>query len=174
MASVDRDRLGRFVSNTVFDRLERARLDQALVSFAKRRMDNAGDSRHAYPDLWDHPGSFRRGGQPLLDTRTHIYNRLSGETRRDRRKVSIVLRGPLIAAYHQHGFRTRGPNYIPLSLKGRRSHQKGVNPEEEGLVRGVDFVMAWKGVTVPQRKVFNTPPEDVADLKDTIAAAMRS
>ena len=33
--------------------------------------------------------------------------------------------------------------------------------------------MAWKGVTVPQRKIFNLPPENVAEIKAHIAQILR-
>ena len=71
----------------------------------------------------------------------------------------INVYGPLHAIFHELGFETSGPNFIPLTKKGKRSHATGRNPTKEGLVRGKDFVMAWQGVTVPKRP-FMIPTND--------------
>lgn len=152
-------------------------LGQILLSQARRRMANGGDSEHRYPDLWGHPGSFRRGGQPLMDTGMTAAG-LSGTDEVVPDGVTATLHGPLHALYHQHGYKTRGPNFIPLTLKARRTHQKGRNPRDEGLEpwdeetgKG-DYIMAWKGVDVPQRKIFNMPREDREEITETVAMAI--
>jgi len=38
--------------------------------------------------------------------------------------------------------------YIPISVRGRRNHRYGNNPKDEGLVRGVDYVLSPR-VTIP-------------------------
>ena len=165
-------------------------------------MDRGGDSTHHYPDLWDHPKSYRQGGQPLLDTRTHIYNQLTSRCEVAGDIVRLILLGPLMALWHQDGFKTKGPNFIPLTLKARRNaaqftrlarnrshairrHRAVAGTlraaaalrelrradealEAAGFIEGETYVMAWKGVTVPQRKIFNTPPEDVRELSEPI------
>lgn len=169
--SVSVSQLGSTVAGDIRDRMGDVRLDQILVAQARRRMTNGGDSDHRYPDLWDHPDSFRAGGQPLLDTGVTAAS-LNGETERDGDTLSATLRGPLHAVYHQHGFTTKGPNFIALTLKARRTHIKGRNPKEEGLVRGKDYIMAWQGVTVPQRKIFNLPEEDRSEIVATVTEAV--
>lgn len=188
-------------------RLRAARLDRLLVVQAKRRMDNGGDSTHRYLDLWDHPKSFRKGGQPLLDTRTSIYDRLDSRQVVRGRSLTLMLVGPLIALFHQNGYTTKGPNFIPLTLKARRNasmfkrlmrvrsvaaqflraasgsprvvdalrrlRSADDDLERAGFVRGETYVMAWQGVTVEQRKIFNLPPENVAELKREIQRIVR-
>jgi len=154
--------LGRKLKGIFKDRLQSARLGEVLVAQAQRRIENGGDSEHRYPDLWDHPGSFRRGGEPLLTE--GFMQGLSGWVDEITEGIKIVLGGTLIHIYHQHGFETKGPNFIPLTLKARRTHRKGQDPKKEGLVPGEDYIMAWGGVKVPQRKVFNLPQEDKAEI----------
>jgi len=38
--------------------------------------------------------------------------------------------------------RTKKRLYVPLTKAGRSHHRAGANPEDEGLVRGVDYVLA--------------------------------
>jgi len=170
-------RLGRAVAVKVMERLSRGGFEQIVVSQAQRRIANGGDSQHTYPDLWDPPFPARRraGDQPLRDSgrgMSTLNGRSETKTTRGTLTLSIQLRGLLYMVYHQHGFETDGPNFIPLTNKAFITHVKGRNPNEEGLEPGVDFIMAWNGVSVPQRKVFNTPPEDVAELRDAIVEAI--
>ncbi len=155
-------------------------IEQMLVNQAKRRIDKGGDSEISYKRLWadtfrSRSGgrSYRRGGKPLLDTRQHIYNTLHGTRSRTARSVVYHLRGSLIAVYHQNGFSTKGPNYIPLTLRGRREHQKGADPRLEGLVQGVDYIIARRGVTVPPRPLFRLAPEDRREIIATIRTEIR-
>lgn len=95
--------------------------------------------------------SYRAGGQPLRDTgnlQRSITAKaaLVGPTR-----VQVTLAGALYGIFHEMGFRTGGPNFIPLTRKGKREHATGRNPNAEGLTRGKDFIMAWNGVEVQKR-----------------------
>ncbi len=95
--------------------------------------------------------SYRAGGHPLRDT-SEMYGALNAVGMRvGRNKLRVTLRGPMYALYQDRGFSTSGPNYIPLSFKGKRKHGTGNNPNNEGLIRGKDYMMAWNGVTVPAR-----------------------
>jgi phage gpG-like protein len=102
--------------------------------------------------------SYRAGGKPLRDT-GQMMREMNAKGQAGGNGVSIILYGPLHAIFHELGFETSGPNYIPLTRKGKRSHATGNNPTKEGLVRGKDFVMAWQGVTVPKRP-FMIPTND--------------
>jgi len=141
---------------------------------AVRRIKNKGDSTHQYPDLWANKvsGHYRSGGNPLQDN-GQLMAGLHGEVVSSSDKFTMSLKdGAGYGVYHQYGYKTEGPNFIPLTLKARRIHQKGNDPAEEGLVEGKDYFMAWNGVTVPQRKIFNLPPEDVQELKRAIGDAI--
>lgn len=166
--------LGRTATAEVRRRLRAARLDQVLVSNAKRRVRNRGDSTHRYPDLWASRRGlgYRQGGSPLQDT-GRLLASLTGRTTPTSTGVRVsLIDGSGYGVMHQNGFKTDGPNFIPLTLRARRRHRKGANPEDEGLVRGEDFIMAWHGVDVPQRKIFNMPPEDAAELSEAATVAM--
>ena len=174
MPTVELSKLGSEVARISRGLIARSRPDQILVGQAKRRMAAGGESEHKYPELWEpkKAKSYRTGGQPLLDNGM-LRNSLSGFSIETSEGVRSWLIGPLVAKYHQEGFSTEGPNYIPLTLKGRRDHTNGENPEDEGLVDGVDYIIAWNGVTVPQRKIFNLPPEDVEEIAESIRFALR-
>lgn len=189
---IDADDIGPQVAETIMDGLaESNAVGVLLVSQAQRRMYAGGDSQFTYPDLWGNQWSYRAGGQPLLDTGQSARS-LHGESERFASGLRVRLMGPLHMVYHQHGFATKGPNYIPLTNKGK-FHVNGRNPLEEGLVQlmpggsrrkldefgrkvetddAPDFLMAWKGVDVPQRKVFNMPPEDSDEIRETVRLVM--
>ncbi len=113
--------------------------------------------------------SYRAGGKPLLDTRAHVYMTLnSGPPVMTANGAKFTLRGSLAAAFHHHGFKTNGPNFIPLTLHARRTHRPGADPRHEGLIEGQDYIMMWKGVKVPARPIFRFAPEDKRDIAKTI------
>ena len=151
-----------------------------IVEQAKRRIDHGGDSQVRYKPLWadtfrSHSGgtSYRAGGKPLLDTRQHVYNTLNAETHKTSTGMEIRLRGSLAAVFHHNGFKTNGPNFIPLTRRAVRDHRPGADPRHEGLVRGVDYIMMWKGVTVPARPIFRLAPEDKRDIIKTVELHLR-
>ena len=102
--------------------------------------------------------SYRTGGKPLRDT-GYMMSQMGARCAAGGRGLSIMVIGPLHAIFHEKGFETSGPNYIPLTLKGRRSHAKKGKPKQEGLKQGKDFIMAWNGVKVPSRP-FMVPTND--------------
>lgn len=165
--------LERAARNALKAKMKRANLGKHLVHFAQRRMDNGGDSTHRYPELWDHPRSIRAGKTPLVD-KGRLKRSLRAKTTFRAKQVWYKLssRRPLIAAAHQKGFTTRGPNFIPLMRKAY-AHETGVDPLDEGLIRGRHYVIAQNGVTVPQRKIFNWPPEDERDFLRALSKALR-
>lgn len=95
--------------------------------------------------------SYRKGGQPLRDTGNLQRSITARAAKSAPTKLTVTLAGALYGIFHEKGFSTDGPNFIPLTRKGKRSHATGRNPNTEGLVRGKDFTMAWGGVTVPKR-----------------------
>lgn len=174
MPTVTFANLPRAVANEIARRLERSRLGEVLLDQALERIDQAGDSEHRYPELWATKRGigYRQGGEPLQDT-GRLKQSLHTETIATGDGIRVSLRsGVSYAELHQHGGKTKGPNFIPLTLKARRTHRTGVDPKTEGLIEGEDYVMAWGGVTVPQRKIFNLPPENVRDIKRSIVRAI--
>lgn len=176
--SVPMSRLGKATAEKIRRRLLSSGLEQVLVEQALDRIDQRGDSEHRYPELWaTRVGlGYRQGGEPLSDRGgSGLKGSLGGVTESTDTGVRIRLTtNERYALFHQSGFTTSGPNFIPLTRKAARDHRPGGNPREEGLEYGVDYVMAWKGVTVPQRKIFNMPPENRRDLADAVVAALRS
>ena len=95
--------------------------------------------------------SYRAGGQPLRDTGNLQRSITARAAKVAPTRLQVTLAGALYGIFHERGFSTEGPNFIPLTRKGKRNHATGRNPNKEGLVRGKDFTMAWNGVTVPKR-----------------------
>lgn len=167
-----RSAAARAVRNEIRRRLESPALGQVLVAMATRRVENSRDSEISYPDLWASsvPGHYRSGGRPLWDTGSMIAS-LRGEFTRASQGGTWALavsENQQHAIYHQRGFSTDGPNFIPITRRAALLHRKGRNPRNEGLTPGEDYIMAWKGVTVPARPIFNWPPEDRQDFEDAL------
>jgi len=112
-------------------------------------------------------------GQPLRDT-GEMLRSMGGQARLNGDKISLVLSGVKHALYQDRGFRTKGPNYIPLTRKGKRGHATGANPNAEGLKRGKDFKMAWKGVTVPSRPFLLPLRSDLRTLGKSIYMGLKA
>lgn len=208
MPSVDTKQLGKAVQSRVMKRLKAARLDLVLVTQAQNRIRAKGDSQHHYPDLWDHPKSFRAGAKPLRGITGLLMSSLTAKsTIMSDTKIRLTLISPhLYAIYHQHGFSTKGPNFIPLTRKAavnasrfkplaqalseakkqvkkskgspafipalqqERAAQEAL--ESAGFIEGETYIMAWQGVTVPQRKIFNMPPENAEELRNEMQSAL--
>lgn len=153
---------------------------ELLVSQALRRIRNRGDSTHRYPELWAtrEGKGYRAGGAPLQDTGRGMQS-LSSRTEVGPDSVTFTLQdGAGYMVYHQNGYKTRGPNLVPLTRRFLLSHVKGENPHHEtdsagvGFRAGVDFIMFWNGVDVPQRKIFNMPPEDRREIDIVLGRAV--
>ena len=112
--------------------------------------------------------SYRDGGQPLRDTGNLVRNLGARTARIGATRLEITLTGPKYAIYHELGFETTGPNYVPLTRKGVRQHATGQNPDKEGLARGKDFLMAWGGVKVPARPFLVPTDKEWAGIGRTI------
>ena len=143
-----------------------APLEQVIVAQSQRNIDEG-----LSPPMKD-IGSFRDDGKPLFDTGNNVRGTLFGTRQRNTDGVAFILMGSLIALYHQEGFKTEGPNFIPLTIKARRTHVTGNNPEDEGLERGVDYFMAWKGVDVPARRFFRFGDREKAEILQAVQAAL--
>ncbi len=116
--------------------------------------------------------SYRNGGKPLRNTGESL-NDISGTTIPLGGAVEITVRGPIHMMWQHHGFKTQGPNFIPLTRKAARTHRTGANPVAEGLKPGKDYIMAWSGVDVPARPWMTPTKENLEDLGDLVAKAIR-
>lgn len=116
---------------------------------------------------------YRTGGQPLRDT-GKLAGSLSARGAYSGGKIRLTMSGRKYGLYQDRGFKTNGPNYIPISMKGKRRHATGANPHSEGLKRGRDFVMRWKGVRVPARPFILPSREDMITLGRSIYLGLRA
>ena len=117
--------------------------------------------------------SYRNGGQPLRNT-GKMERSLSANGSRVPSGLRVTLRGVKYALYQDRGFKTSGPNYIPLSMRGVRRHGTGRNPNAEGLKAGQDYMMAWKGVTVPSRPFLLPTKSEMSLIGRSIMLSLRS
>lgn len=125
--------------------------------------------------------SYRKGGQRLFDaghTGTHLagsfFIKHNFVFEAAQSIIVTIASSSLYAKWQQDGVKTRGPNFIPLTLKARREHQKGVNPAHEGLEYGVDYIMAWKGVNVPASPMIDySDPVNKKQIDDTILLSLK-
>jgi len=160
---------------TLLARLAAANISRILVKQAQRRIRERGRDIGGYAALWadtarlkvgkgkrarfiDH---YRKGGTPLYDT-GELFRGLSSEQQPVDGGVKLILRGPLHALFHQHGFKTSGPNRIPFTRRAVRGDAKG---KREALY-------AKKGVTVPARPIFAMPIEARREVARAIAQAL--
>jgi phage gpG-like protein len=201
------------IRRNVVTRLRLGRVGDVLVSQARDRIDNKGDSETTFPELWKpkSAASFREGGTPLRDD-GNLYRSLTSKI--DGNDSRVVIRLVVPGAFrhalsHQNGFETKGPNFIPLTVRAKEAATKfaglvralsrakaevrrasgfgdaklflpAINNERKaqerleaaGFVEGETYIMAWNGVKVPARKIFNLPPENVEELRDAIVAAL--
>jgi hypothetical protein len=138
---------------------------------AKAKLDKARINANAT--------SYRKGGQPLrggrsggLEASFFIKHNFVFES--ELSLLVVIASSNAVAKYHQTGFQTKGPNFIPLTLKAARNHVKGANPRDEGFEYGVDYIMAWKGVKVPERAMIDyADAANKAQIDQTIQTAMK-
>jgi phage gpG-like protein len=136
------------------------------------RIAKAGDRLRKAQERAYNAASYRRGGNPLLDTgrlRASFFTKYNFVFEAEKAAVVVIASSAFYAKWHQTGFKTKGPNFIPLSLKAKREHERGVNPAHEGLEYGVDYVMAWRGVKVPARPMIDyADPVNKLEIEGTI------
>lgn len=114
--------------------------------------------------------SYRAGGKPLDET-GHSKNSFGHSARPDGAGavVDVTTTEPFLR-YHDAGFRTKGPNFIPLTKRAKdaKADSPGSRPDALGLIPGVDYVMAWRGVSVPSRPMFHFTPANSQQIADTL------
>lgn len=143
----------------VLDKIDDGRLTGAKAIQAKRQARRKLRlSRTGFPEL------HRRDGEPLRDSGT-LYNSIRHTVSKTKRGASTTIGSPLIyGLYQQRGINTKGPNYIPLTLKAKKGWSKR-------LVRGWDYIIAPHGVKVPPRVWMRFTDRDKRDVRESFAAA---
>ena len=114
----------------------------------------------------------RNGGQPLHDTGA-MAGSMNARGKPSANGIQITLRGLAYARYQDKGFKTKGPNFIPLTNKGKRKHGTGRNPHKEGLGENHDYMMAWGGVTVPARPFLLPTNAEMKDVGKSIYLSLK-
>jgi hypothetical protein len=143
--------------------------------FKRRRTDANGKTRTFYRV---ESVGYRFGGQPLRDT-GKLQRSLSATGTASGNSVSLTMRGLKYGLYQDRGFKTVGPNYIPLTMKGKRQHGTGNNPNSEGLTRGKDYILVGNkkrrtGVTVPARPFIMPTRSDLRMFGKSVYLGLRS
>lgn len=134
--------------------------------------DKNGKSRNVKMYRVEQEG-YRNGGHPLRDT-SAMYRSLGASGSSQGGVMKIKMQGMRYGLYQDRGIKTRGPNYIPLTKKGKRGHGTGNNPDKEGLTRGKDYMMAWRGVTVPARPFILPTSDDLKTMGRSIYMSLKA
>ena len=125
---------------------------QVLKAVSRKKKDGSVVVKNVMVTEYKMSGqSYRNGGQPLRDTGNLLRSIGAKAEQTGPARLSVTMSGAIYGIYHEKGFSTDGPNFIPLTRKGKRTHATGANPNNENLSRGKDYVMAWGGVDVPAR-----------------------
>lgn len=116
--------------------------------------------------------SYRKGGQPLRDNgflAASFFTKYAFVFEAEGAALIVAASNAIYAGWQQTGFKTKGPNFIPLTLQARRRHVLHANPFLEGLEEGVDYIMAWRGVDVPARPIIDySDPVNKKEIGDVI------
>jgi phage gpG-like protein len=125
---------------------------QVLKAVSRKKKDGSFVVKNVMVTEYKMSGqSYRNGGQPLRDTGNLLRSIGAKAEQTGPARLSVTMSGAIYGIYHEKGFSTDGPNFIPLTRKGKRTHATGANPNTENLSQGKDYVMAWGGVDVPAR-----------------------
>lgn len=119
------------------------------------------------------PGSPRFGGQPLRDTGSLLNSITAKGEPSGNRGIRINVIGRPYGQWHNEGFSTRGPNYIPLTMKGKRGYSPE-NLRSGDLVRGVDYIIMRHGVTVHARPFIVPRSRDLYRIGETMFRGLAS
>ena len=125
---------------------------QVLKAVSRKKKDGSVVVKNVMVTEYKMSGqSYRNGGQPLRDTGNLLRSIGAKAEQTGPARLSVTMSGAIYGIYHEKGFSTDGPNFIPLTRKGKKNHATGANPNTENLSQGKDYVMAWGGVDVPAR-----------------------
>jgi hypothetical protein len=179
-------------------RLQGSEVARVLVKQAQARIKARGSDVGGYAPLWADTAKiiigkgkrrreqahYRKGGVPLYDT-GDTFRSLTATTAAVANGVRMTLQGSIIAAMHQTGFRTSGPNFIPFTRKAakqwveqdeakRRAGTKRKSKPSNATypISKPAGLVAGKGVTVPARPIFAMPETARREVARAIARAL--
>ena len=142
---------------------------QVLKAVSRKKKDGSVVVKNVMVTEYKMTGqSYRNGEQPLRATGDLMRSIQAKAEQTGPARVSVTMQGFIYGIYHEKGFSTDGPNFIPLTRKGKRTHATGANPNTENLSRGKDYVMAWGGVDVPARPFLVPTAVEFSDIGKTI------
>jgi hypothetical protein len=142
---------------------------QVLKAVSRKKKDGSIVVKNVMVTEYKMSGqSYRNGGQPLRDTGNLLRSIGAKAEQVGPSRLSVTMSGAIYGIYHEKGFSTDGPNFIPLTRKGKRTHATGANPYSEGLTPGKDFTMAWSGVDVPARPFLVPTSTEFSSIGKTI------
>lgn len=142
---------------------------QVLKAVSRKKKDGSVVVKNVMVTEYKMSGqSYRNGGQPLRDTGNLLRSIGAKAEQTGPARLSVTMSGAIYGIYHEKGFSTDGPNFIPLTRKGKRTHATGANPNTENLSQGKDYVMAWGGVDVPARPFLVPTAVEFSDIGKTI------
>lgn len=179
-------------------RLQGSEVARILVKQAQARIRSRGSDIGGYAPLWADTARitigkgkrkrevthYRKGGTPLYDT-GETFRSLTAITEAVGNGVRMTLQGSMIAAMHQQGFRTTGPNFIPFTRKAAKQwvvedeakRRAGTKRKSKPFnatypVSSPQGLVAGKGVTVPKRPIFAMPETARREVARSIARAL--
>lgn len=182
----------------LLQRLQASEVARVLVKQAQARIKARGSDVGGYAPLWADTAKivigkgkrkreqahYRRGGTPLYDT-GDTYRSLTAKSEAISNGVRMTLQGSMIAAMHQTGFRTSGPNFIPFTRKAAREwvvqdeakRKAGTKRKSKPFnatypISKPAGLVAGKGVTVPARPIFAMPETARREVARSIARAL--
>lgn len=147
---------------------EQAQVTRFVVAAVRSHIDRAqGVGRKWKPRVplyqrWRERGVMRErpspfNSLPLLKRTRTLYKSIRARVRKAGSGVEIVVSGADYGIYQDRGFKTSGPNFIPLSNR------------KTNLVSGRDYFIAKNGVTVPSRPFIELTNNDLKDLSKIVA-----
>lgn len=179
-------------------RLQASEVARILVKQAQARIDSRGADVGGYAALWADTAKivigkgkrkrevphYRRGGTPLFDT-GELFKSLTASTEGTSNGVRMTLQGSMIAAMHQRGFRTSGPNFIPFNRKAAKQwvvedeakRRAGTKRKSKSFtatypIASPQGLVVGRGVTVPARPIFAMPQTARREVARAIARAL--
>jgi hypothetical protein len=184
-------------------RLQASKVYEILAVQAKRRIKTGGADVGGYARLWADKAKlavkvkearklkdgrmvgekwkllehYRKGGQPLLDTRKG-WGAIHSHMTTIRNGIRITLTMPIYMIFQNYGFKTSGPNFIPFEKGGKRKmavlqakRDKGEEAtDKEKNIPGITV----RGVTVPARPIYAMPSSSKQEIARMIARVLKS
>lgn len=140
---------------------------QVLKAVSRKKKDGSVVVKNVMVTEYKMTGqSYRNGEQPLRATGDLMRSIQAKAEQTGPARVSVIMQGFIYGIYHEKGFSTHKPNFIPLTKRAKRIHATGAGLDK--LSQGKDYLMAWGGVTVPARPFLVPTAVEFSDIGKTI------